>query len=110
MQEVAIIYLAEILKQVKKLKAEIDKDIHLEMDNNYFVETKSPAFMKMSTFLFKGTFSHAFLAFIETSIAYWGFFIGTASLIAYYQLKNFKRTNSFKSNPTNKQRKTTQIC
>ena len=30
-----------ILKQVKKLKAEIDKDIHLEMDNNYFVETKT---------------------------------------------------------------------
>ena len=32
----------------------------------------------------------------ETSIAYWGFFIGTASLIAYYQLKNFKRTKKIK--------------
>ena len=26
------------LKQVKKLKAEIDKDVILEMDNNYFIE------------------------------------------------------------------------
>ena len=27
------------LKQVKKLKAEIDKDVILEMDNNYFIES-----------------------------------------------------------------------
>ena len=29
------------LKQVKKLKAEINKDIILEMDNNYFIENQT---------------------------------------------------------------------
>ena len=29
------------LKQVKKLKAEIDKDVILEMDNNYFIEKRA---------------------------------------------------------------------
>lgn len=29
------------LKHVKKLKEEIDKDIELEMDNNYFIEKKA---------------------------------------------------------------------
>jgi Na+/H+-dicarboxylate symporter len=29
-------------------------------------------------------------------VAYYGFFIGTASLIAYYQLKDFRRTKKIK--------------
>ena len=37
MKTTASIFL-NTLKQVRKLKEEIDKDIYLEMDNNYFVE------------------------------------------------------------------------
>jgi len=40
MKTTASIFL-NTLKQVKKLKAEIDKDIELEMDNNYFIEKKA---------------------------------------------------------------------
>lgn len=40
MKTTASIFL-NTLKQVRKLKADIDKDIHLEMDNNYFVEKQT---------------------------------------------------------------------
>jgi len=40
MKTTASIFL-NTLKQVRNLKAGIDKDIHLEMDNNYFVEKQT---------------------------------------------------------------------
>ena len=40
MKTTASIFL-NTLKQVRKLKEAIDKDIHLEMDNNYFVEKRT---------------------------------------------------------------------
>ena len=40
MKTTASIFL-NTLKQVKKLKAEIDKDVILEMDNNYFIEKRA---------------------------------------------------------------------